>query len=705
MTPTLSWTPQSFTFNGTPAPMIGGEFHYFRVPAQDWKRRLTLLKESGANVVATYIPWIIHEPEEGKLLFDDVPQRNLSRFLSLCTELELSVIVRPGPYSYSELCRDGLPFWLYENYPQTLAHGPKGEYPKEFVNASYLHPVFLQKARAYYRAVNERLRPFLAKNGGCISMVQVDNEMGGIHIWRGFLDCNEEAMGFGREDGHYVRFLKEKYSTIEALNAHYETDFSSFCHLRPFQNTPKDSTVGGKRFACDYLKFYQHTLEIYTQILCSWLEEDGIDANYCTNAGSPSMISLLRRLPEQNKAHHFLLGADHYYTLSPSMGTCMTPEKAVKYLSSLDMQEALGMPPSVLEMQSGSSCAYPPILPENLLGFYMTHVAFGMKGSNYYVFTGGPNFENSGANVEIYDYHAPVSASGEIRPLYHVQKQRNEFSLANHRLLSLPRVFDLQFGFDWDAATECATGPWSRYSTYSFQFAKLSSSLQLTLALGGRLYKSVEIGGALDKSKPLIVVSDQRMAREKQKNLIRFVKEGGKLILGPILPSLDEDFLPCTLLRDYLGTQEEPLPNEGSQTLYGGTKLYETKQRFTYPAFEGSVLCCDDATKKPTVIHKTMENGEVILLGTVFHYSQDYQMKLIDLCLDTMNAPRSVTTDCRQGMLTLFTDGKEALLFFINNLPGSITQSVRVRIGEKECSLKDVPIPALSTLSVHLGEE
>ena len=33
-------------------------------PHDDWRRRLTLLKESGANTVATYIPWIIHEPEE-----------------------------------------------------------------------------------------------------------------------------------------------------------------------------------------------------------------------------------------------------------------------------------------------------------------------------------------------------------------------------------------------------------------------------------------------------------------------------------------------------------------------------------------------------------------------------------------------------------------------------------------------------------------
>ena len=39
-----------------------GEFHYFRVPKADWRRRMELFTEAGGNCLATYIPWLIHEP-------------------------------------------------------------------------------------------------------------------------------------------------------------------------------------------------------------------------------------------------------------------------------------------------------------------------------------------------------------------------------------------------------------------------------------------------------------------------------------------------------------------------------------------------------------------------------------------------------------------------------------------------------------------
>ena len=93
----LSWNKQSFLVDGKPAPLISGEFHYFRVPKKDWRERLILLKESGANAAATYIPWIVHEPREGEILFDDVDGRCLTEFLELCCELDIMVIARPGP--------------------------------------------------------------------------------------------------------------------------------------------------------------------------------------------------------------------------------------------------------------------------------------------------------------------------------------------------------------------------------------------------------------------------------------------------------------------------------------------------------------------------------------------------------------------------------------------------------------------------------
>lgn len=699
----LSWDTSCFQVNGKPSPLISGEFHYFRVPKEDWRKRLLLLKESGANAVATYIPWIVHEPEEGKILFDDVPQRCLTEFLRLCNELEIMVIARPGPYSYSELCRDGLPFWLADKYPEVMSHGPNGERNCSRKTASYLHPIFLDRARTYIRAVNERIRPFLVTNGGCIVSVQADNEICGVHVWSGFLDCNEEAMGFGRKDGRYVSFLKEKYGEIGLLNQRYGTEFPSFCEVLPYKNTPKDDTVGGKRFAGDYLNFYRKTLEEYIRILCAWFAEDGIDVDVCANAGTPSLIPIMREIPGQNRNSRLMLGVDHYYALFPSSGISMTPEKMARYGLSLDLLEALGMPPSVLEMQSGSASCYPPLFPENLKGFYMAHVALGMKGSNYYVFTGGPNFENTGVNVDIYDYHAPVSATGEIRPAYYAQKERNEFSHENQWLLTESRVCDLQFGVNWEQLQETVGGPWKRYSRGGLNLGRYGDSLLLTLGLSGRLTKCREIGGDLDPSLPLLVACDQRMSRRKQENLVRFLQRGGKLILTPVVPELDEDYLPCTVLKDFLGVKaSEVCSVPGPGILSNGEKIYELVQKFSFPGFGGEVLCRNVEDGSSIAEYKKFGEGAAVLLGATYFYSQFCQMDLLNFCIDAFGIGRRVKTDCRSITVTLFENGEKALVFLVNNLPGTVTDSFTVTANGKESRLEKISVPPFSVVSVPL---
>ena len=79
--PKFEFDRMGFKTDGRDQFMNSGEFHYFRVPAEDWKRRTELFKEAGGNCLATYVPWLIHEPEEGNIVFGDVPNRDLVRFL------------------------------------------------------------------------------------------------------------------------------------------------------------------------------------------------------------------------------------------------------------------------------------------------------------------------------------------------------------------------------------------------------------------------------------------------------------------------------------------------------------------------------------------------------------------------------------------------------------------------------------------------
>ena len=121
----ITFNTKSYLIGNAPTYLLSGEFHYFRVPKKDWRRRMRLFKEAGGNVLATYIPWLLHEPEEGRFVWGETADwLDLEGFLQTARDEDLYVIARPGPYQYSELIYDGLPGWLCENYPELLARSP-----------------------------------------------------------------------------------------------------------------------------------------------------------------------------------------------------------------------------------------------------------------------------------------------------------------------------------------------------------------------------------------------------------------------------------------------------------------------------------------------------------------------------------------------------------------------------------------------------
>ena len=166
-TPALSWDAAGIRIDGKREFLISGEIHYFRVPKEAWRARLRQLKAVGGNCVATYVPWCVHEPEEGKFLFGDCPSRDLGAFLRTVEEEGLKAIVRPGPYQYSELVYHGLPRWLVEGHPEIGLKRTDGT-PVRLGSVDYNHPYFLAKTRAYFKAVADVIRSHMAADGGSL---------------------------------------------------------------------------------------------------------------------------------------------------------------------------------------------------------------------------------------------------------------------------------------------------------------------------------------------------------------------------------------------------------------------------------------------------------------------------------------------------------------------------------------------------------
>jgi beta-galactosidase len=216
--PTISYDGQSFSIDGRRVWLVSGAIHYPRVPHQLWRRRIRAAREAGLNCIETYCFWNAHEPQPGK--FDFSGDLDLRRFVQVCGEEGMYVIVRPGPYICAEWDFGGMPAWLHRLY---------GDEPLKLRQA---HPLFLEACARYMTAIMGQVRDlqitgsgqpernttngnhfghaaggYLGGGGGPIIMMQAENE------W--FSHNEEQAEKYLRE---LVRYLRENGCEVPINN-------------------------------------------------------------------------------------------------------------------------------------------------------------------------------------------------------------------------------------------------------------------------------------------------------------------------------------------------------------------------------------------------------------------------------------------------------------------------------------------------------
>lgn len=161
--PSIAYDAHSFIINGRRQFLTSGSIHYFRVPHELWRDRLEKAKACGLNTVQTYVAWNWHEPADG--VFDFSGDRDLEGFLSLCEDLGLYVVARPGPYICAEWDFGGFPAWLLTKRGIAIRH---------------YDPVYLKHVDRWF----EQLIPVIARHqvsrGGTVILVQIENELGNV---------------------------------------------------------------------------------------------------------------------------------------------------------------------------------------------------------------------------------------------------------------------------------------------------------------------------------------------------------------------------------------------------------------------------------------------------------------------------------------------------------------------------------------------
>ena len=159
--PVVTWDKYSLMIDGHRVCPVMGEIHYSRVPADEWQHEVRKMREGGVTIIATYVFWSHIEEQEGIFRWDG--QRNLRRFLEICQQEGMPVVLRLGPFCHGEVRNGGIPDWMFQ----------KGCKLRE------QNPVFLGFTEKLYRQIFTQVQGLQWKDGGPVIAAQFDNEYRG----------------------------------------------------------------------------------------------------------------------------------------------------------------------------------------------------------------------------------------------------------------------------------------------------------------------------------------------------------------------------------------------------------------------------------------------------------------------------------------------------------------------------------------------
>ena len=181
----VKWDRLSLIIDGHRVVPVMGEVHYSRIPADEWRQEVKKMKEGGVTMIATYVFWNHVEEEEGIFRWDG--QRNLRRFLEICSEEQMPVILRMGPFCHGEVRNGGIPDWMFEKDCKLRDR----------------NPVFLSYAETLYRQIFSQVQGLQWKDGGPVIAAQFDNEYRGRGEY--LMDLKHIAQKIGFDLPFYTR--------------------------------------------------------------------------------------------------------------------------------------------------------------------------------------------------------------------------------------------------------------------------------------------------------------------------------------------------------------------------------------------------------------------------------------------------------------------------------------------------------------------
>ena len=359
----LTWDRQSLIIDGHRVCPVMGEVHYSRIPADEWQQEVHRMKEGGVTIVATYVFWNHIEEVKGIYRWDG--QRDLRRFLQVCKEEEMPVVLRLGPFCHGEVRNGGIPDWAF-----ALTSPPDSTGKAAPVRLRSTNAVFMHYVERLYRQIFTQVQGLQWKDGGPVVAAQFDNEYRGSGDY--LMALKRMALNIGFDLPFYTRTgwpelsKPVPFGEMLPLYGDYADGFWD-----------KDTREGaGNYYKAFNFKAFRSSTAIGTDLLGKQQETlsqgDGQYPYFTCELGG-GMATAYHRRP--------YIYADDCYSLA------------------------------VVKLGSGS----------NLLGYYMYHGGTNPEGQLHTLneVQTSPGTANNDLPVMTYDFQAPLGEFGQANPSFY----------------------------------------------------------------------------------------------------------------------------------------------------------------------------------------------------------------------------------------------------------------------------------------------
>jgi len=558
-------------WNGKPLFLVTAEYPYFRDAAHLWESRLRVLRDLGVRIISTYIPWRHHEIEiNGVRTYDFTGKtqsnRNVVGFLDLCRKLDLWVLAKPGPFCHGELNYGGLPDFVCplvrpEIEPVRSSDGTPVTWwgslpdtdgqPQQWPLPSVYSEVFRQEAARWLQAVSKDVLRSACYPKGPVIAVQVGNE--GIFsdaqhpVWKS--DYSEPAVSA------YRAWLQQQYASLDEYNQIHGTSVADWREILPPRGYTAPKDLHGLKKYMDWSQFLGHTLGQTYQQYAALLD---LDVPTVSNVNPPladpwGVDAWLSRVQPH------LFGSVQYGYTNWIGIAAEDPSVMSRYM--LLTRRAPG--PN-MEEDWGFATLYGPAYEYPSVCFQQTLLAIagGATGYNLYTAVGTAHWTDDLDRFQSRPYpsHPPVREDGSLTP---------KAMVAGH----LGRFF-AKHGADYLACRPATPVAWGLYVPYSLVGAWTGSVPREKAAVSGHQFPPTgPVMMAMDEGfrrhgiemdftdverssldellrYPVLVLPGMPfMDASTQEKLATYCRRGGRLAIIGEVPTLDNRFSPCHLLK------------------------------------------------------------------------------------------------------------------------------------------------------------